>query len=192
VAKDKRSRDQKRKAKLAERAKQKQTTEVTPYEGTTYQADRWVPWVFETELAVHEAQVFLGPRLTNDHVRIAFTELVLRLRKGAAPKAGDDELEPAYTPGQEPEFVIDLIRVHWRRAFEEDGPVATADLIGILRTLLNSMEAHAWNRGPTAGYLAFLSEFMRKQRVNVRMVRPGELAPSRDESPPGTPPAEVP
>jgi hypothetical protein len=192
VPKDKRSRDQKRKAKLTERAKKQHVTEVTPYEGRTYQADRWVPWVFETELAVHEAQVALGPRLTNEHVRRAFTDLVIRLRKGLAPTAGDDATELRLAEGAEPEFVITMIRSHWRRAFEERGAVAAADLIGILRTLLNSMEAHAWNRGPAGGHLAFLREFMRKQGVNVRKVRPAALAPPGDEPAQNAPPGEVP
>ena len=45
-------------------------------------------------------------------------------------------------------------------AIEEAGPVDPKDLVGILRTLLHSIEAHAWHRGPERGYVSFLQEFM--------------------------------
>jgi hypothetical protein len=51
MAKDKLSRDQKRKAKLAERKKH-QLVSVTPYEGTKYQQPKWEPVVWQTEKTV--------------------------------------------------------------------------------------------------------------------------------------------
>src|SRR5262249_19283838 len=40
--------------------------------------------------------------------------------------------------------------------------VATEDLVGILRTLLNSIEAHGWNTGAGRGYVSFLVGVMER------------------------------
>jgi hypothetical protein len=162
MAKDRRSRDQKRKAKLTERAKQHDRANPQPYTGTKYQADRWVPHVYRTERAVYEAIVQSQGRLTNEQVREAFVRLINHLRAGHAAPLPADDSAPPFTAGGEVEFLVGNIRRHWRLLFEEQGPVAHQDLIGILRTLLNSIQAHAWHTGPSRGYVAFLSDFMRR------------------------------
>ena len=51
------SKDQRRKDKLAKRARKEReqhANEILPYEGATYQAGRWVPHVYATELAIYE------------------------------------------------------------------------------------------------------------------------------------------
>jgi hypothetical protein len=163
VAKDRRSRDQKRKAKLAVRArKQKASEDLTPYEGKKYQADEWAPHVFRTEEAIHEAVVLSRRQLTNEQVRSALHTLIKQLRAGTAPVLAPEEPEVAFQPGNEVEFLVWNIRRFWGMLFQERGPVAIADLVGILRTLLYSIEAHAWNTGPERGYVDFLDGFMRR------------------------------
>jgi hypothetical protein len=156
------SRDQKRKAKLAERAKRHAPSGPEPYEGTKYQAEGWTPHVYRTELPVYEAIVLSQRRLTNEQVREAFVRLIAHLRAGEHALLPEDAPEVPFAPGGEVEFLIWNIRRHWRELVKEQGPVATADLIGILRTLLHSIEAHAWNTGPEHGYVAFLYDFLRR------------------------------
>jgi hypothetical protein len=54
------------------------------------------------------------------------------------------------------------IRSHWTLFFEDEHAVAVSDLIGVLRTLLNSIEAHEWHTGRDRGYVAFLDDFMQR------------------------------
>ena len=97
--------------------------------------------------------------LTNEQVRTAFVQLIGELRGGMAAALPEDAPEVAFAPGKEVEHLVWNIRRRWRLMFGEYGAVATSDLIGILRTLLYSMEAQAWDRGASRGYVDFLYHF---------------------------------
>jgi hypothetical protein len=157
------NRDQKRKDKLAkrtERQRERQRNEIQPYEGKKYQSPQWTPHVYQTELAIYETIILSGRRLTNEQVRAALTALVLQLRGGQSALLGAETQEMRYAPGAEMDFLIWNIRRHWGILFDQQGIVNTEDLIGILRALLYSIEAHAWNTGRDRGYVAFLYGFL--------------------------------
>jgi hypothetical protein len=162
MAKDRRSKDQKRKAKLAQRAKRQVHAEQSlAYEGSKYQSAKWVPHVHATESAIWQTIQLSDKKLTNAHVRAALTQLVHELRDGKPPLLPEGTPEMFFTPGKEVEFLVWNIRNFWGALFEREGSVATDDLIGILRTLLNSIDAHEWHTGPDLGYVAFLDDFLR-------------------------------
>jgi hypothetical protein len=161
-------RQQKRQAKLAklakrarkERSSKSAASTPTPYSGRKYQTDRWAPHVYQTELAIYETIALSGRRLTNAHVKLALAQLINDLRRGVPPAQQDGEPEVPFIAGQEVEFLVWNIRRHWRQLFEDEGPVSRDDLVGILRTLLHSIEAHAWNTGPHRGYVDYLVSFL--------------------------------
>ena len=159
-------REQKRRAKLAKRARKERSrrqssTSPLPYAGRKYQSERWVPHVYQTELAICETIAHSDGRLTNEQVEAALVRLIDNLRRGLPPALPDGEPEVPFAAGQEVEFLVWNIRRHWRELFDDEGPVSRDDLVGILRTLLHSIEAHAWNTGPHRGYVDFLASFMR-------------------------------
>lgn len=163
MGKDHRTSDQKRKAKLAARArKQRNSADLTPYEGTKYQSSRWMPYVHSTEQGVFETIQLSQHRLTNKQVKEAFRTLIKQLHEGTSPVLAEDEPEMEFAKGDEVQFLVWAIRRHWTELFETQKPAGSADLIGILRTLLNSIDAHAWNTGPNKGYVAYLDSFMRR------------------------------
>jgi hypothetical protein len=177
MAKDKRSKDQKRKAKLAARAKRKEATHlVEPYEGRKYQQDVWADFVFATETAIYEVIRLTDSRLRNDTVQAALVQLVTDLRGGLSPNVSEFEAQPDLVIGQEVPFLIWNIRHHWTRFFASKHKVATSDLIGVLRTLLNSIEAHQWHTGRDRGYVAFLEGFMERQGLEANVVPAEQLA----------------
>src|SRR2546423_2789022 len=118
MAKDRRSRDQKRKAKLAERNRRQAPAEPLAYHGTKYQADRWVPHVFATEKAVYEAIKLSQGHLTNEQVKTAFVQLIEQIRSGLPGPLPDGEADVIFAPGKEVEYLIWNIRRHWRILFE--------------------------------------------------------------------------
>ncbi|MGL4552976.1 MAG: hypothetical protein ACRC33_17510, partial [Gemmataceae bacterium] len=149
------------KAKLADRGRRaRRADQSLAYDGDKYKAPRWVPHLHATEYAIYEGIVLSERRLTNGHVELALTDLVLRLRDGIPPLLPDDAPAVTFRPGDEVAFLTWNIREAWRGLIEREGPVATDDLIGILRTLLHSMEAHARHTGPDLGYVAFLDGFI--------------------------------
>jgi hypothetical protein len=176
MAKDKRSRDQKRKAKLALRArKQTGSHSIEPYTGRKYQQPHWTPLVFATELPIYEVIQTSDRRLTNETVQAALSQLVLGLRGGLPPTLSPDELQPDVVIGAEAPFLIWNIRRHWTTFFQREHTVAVPDLVGVLRTLLNSIQAHQWNTGRDHGYVAFLDKFMERGGVDVTVKTAAEV-----------------
>lgn len=168
MAKDRRSRDQKRKAKLTERSKRHPQPEKLAYSGEKYRADFWAYHVYQTERAVYETICLSNRTLTNAQVEAAFVELIKELRAGAPATLPTDAPEVAYASGNEVAYLKWNIRRHWGLLFEEVGPVAGSDLVGILRTLLYSIEAQAWARGAARGYVDFLYHFMQEMSFAPR------------------------
>jgi hypothetical protein len=120
-----------------------------------------------TRWAVYETITWSEHRLTNQDARAAFTQLAQDLRKGLSPVLKVDEPPVACTPGREKEFLIWNLRRNWGIFFHTQGEVPVADLIGILRALLYSIEAHAWNTGASRGYVHFIEGYMRAQGAIV-------------------------
>ena len=158
-------RQQKRQTKLAKRARKERSSKPagsapTPYSGRKYQTERWVPLVYQTELAIYEAITLSRGRLTNKHVEVALVRLINDLRRGMPTALQDGEPEVPFAAGQEVEFLVWNIRRHWREPLDDEQPVSRDDRVGILRTLLHSIEAHGWNSGPNRGYVEFLASFL--------------------------------
>jgi len=155
------SRDQKRKAKLAERDKRSRPLEVfTPYSGRKYQVGRWTPVVFATEQAIHDVILESKRELLNSHVQKALVLLIDHLRNGGPPGMGDAEATVPYSTGDAAECVFFNVRKAWRTLADDGQVVAAADFIGIARTLLYSIEAHASNTSRPGGYVRFLEDFI--------------------------------
>jgi hypothetical protein len=161
MSKDNRSHDQKRKAKLAKRAKKEARDEgPTPYSGRKYQAPEWVQHVYSTESAIYETIKLSNRSLTNKQVEAALVAIIEHIRAGNPALLPEDAPVVTYTPGSEVEYLVWNIRRHWRLLVEKVGPVHTDDFVGILRTLLFSLEAHAANTGEQRGYVHFIEKFL--------------------------------
>lgn len=185
VAKDKRTKDQKRKTKLAEKAKRTAAVRVEPYDGKKYQGVRWDPPIFATEEPVRELYVETHQRLRNKTVEAAYTKLVLDMRRGASPTLVPGADEIPYTAATEVEYLAWSIRKSWTEYTAEHGALATSDWEGILRTLLYSIQAHAWNSGSDRGYLEYLQQTLsRKLSIFPSLKQPGlnDLAMFADSS----------
>lgn len=160
MAKKRLSHDQKRKAKLAKRAEKKgpMDTLPQPYEGERYRHDRWIPHVYATESGIYETIQLSRRQLTNEQVHAALIQLIKYLRRGQPILLPEGTPDLVYSPDKAVEYIMWNIRRHWGELFTDVGPVARDDLDGILRTLLFSMEAQAWDR--PGGYVDFLYHFM--------------------------------
>ena len=155
------SRDQKRKAKLVEREKRSRAVEVfTPYSGHKFYSDHWTPVVYATERAIYDVILESKRALTNAQVGRALELLIDHLRRSGPPAIGNEEAAVPYSTGNAAECVFYNIRRSWQQMIDEGRTVAAADLIGIARTLLHSIEAHGAKTGQARGYVAFLEDFL--------------------------------
>ena len=88
------------------------------------------------------------------------------------------------TEGGEEDLVIANIRRNWQIMAEEGTLPGRDDLIGILRTILHSIQIWRSQSLHSQGYLRYVEGFMKKLGVSVRRVTPDlDPLPEPEEDP---------
>src|SRR5512142_1395119 len=172
---DRLSRDQKRKAKLKKRAERARKHEALAYAGKKYKTDEYAPLFYRTEVGIYESYVMCDRVLTDDEVETASEHLVTLMRQGPLPPLSETG-SVTLTEGDEEELVIANIRRNWQIMAEEGTLPGRGDLIGILRTILHSIEVWRSQSLHSQGYLRYVEGFLKKLGVSVRQVTP-DLGP---------------
>lgn len=166
MAKKHLSHDQKRKAKLARRASKAPPVETLAYSGNKFKTPEFSPVFLHTETGIYETFVMTDRKLTDADVQAALRELVLRLRQGPLPPLEEtDRVE--VIAGQEKELIIRNIRRNWDYMHESGIKVGRESLIGVLRTLLGSIEVWRTPSAQSRGYLHYIEGFLKKAGVSV-------------------------
>jgi hypothetical protein len=181
---DRRSRDQKRKAKLKKEAERSHKHETLAYHGQKYKSPEYVGVMLRTETGIYESFVMSDGTLTDDEVEADLERLILRMRQGPLPPFDANEgIGPG--DGALESMTIWNIRRNWQYLEEQGSLPRRDDLIGVLRTILGSLATWRSQSMHTQGYLRFLEGFMKKAGVSVRKVSPEiELSFAPDEEEP--------
>ncbi|MBL8793481.1 MAG: hypothetical protein JNM56_06235 [Planctomycetia bacterium] len=162
------SRDQKRKAKLSRERKVHPGSVVAPYTGNAFKSDELLPTVFHTELGIHEADVMSQRGLTDRDVYAALEQLIGDLRHGPLPALDDSN---RFTDTGSPiDLIVWNIRRNWKTLYQESPHPGRDNLVGVLRTLLNSVNTWGTSSPTSRGYLHFVEGFLKKQGAAVRIV----------------------
>lgn len=180
---DNQSRDQRRKAKLKKRAERSRKHESLAYSGGKYKTDEYAPLFYRTEVGIYESYVMCDRELADVEVERAIERLVIRMREGPLPPPPEAGVL-TLTEGGEEEFIIANIRRNWR-VLEEEGALPGRDhLIGLLRTILHSIEVWRSQSLHSQGYLRYIEGFMKKLGVSVRQATPDfKPLPEPEEDP---------
>ena len=133
------SRDQKRKAKLKKRAARSRNNESLAYAGKKYKTDEYALIFYRTEVGIYESYVMCDRELTDDEVEAAIERLVLQMREGTLPPPTETNVV-TITEGGEEDLVIANICRNWRIMEEKESLPGRDDLVGVLRTILHSIE----------------------------------------------------
>lgn len=184
MAKDRRTKDQKRKDKLAKKARTSRKAEPLAYMGSKYQTDKLVPLWMQTEIGIYEAYVMTDRKLLDQTVVTAIEQLITQMRSGTLPPVTDTGVLD-YTDGKEADLVIANVRRHWEEHFQEEWRPPKDKQIGVLRTILGSIEK-VRSPGPRSqSYMQHIAGFLTKKlgvrvdRVSADMKRLPE--PAEDE-----------
>src|SRR6516162_683802 len=116
MSKKRLSRDQKRKAKLAQRAKRGFQHQSLGYGGNKYRTDELVPVYYRTELGIYEAYVISDHSFSDRTVESALEKLILQMREGTLPPL-EDAVPVDYVPGEEEDLILRNIRRNWQILF---------------------------------------------------------------------------
>jgi hypothetical protein len=168
------SRDQKRKAKLTERARKAPPSlshSSLAYSGNKFKTPALIPVIMRTETAIYEVYVMTDREITDHTVRAALEKLVVQMRAGPLPDfTGGDEV--TRRAGQEEDLIIWNIRRNWHDLFQSSPNPGTETLIGVLRTILDSVDTWSTPAPTSRGYLNYIEGFMAKVGVRVREASP--------------------
>jgi hypothetical protein len=166
------SHDQKRKAKLAQKAKRSQHHISLAYKGNKYKTDELVPVHFQTELAIYEAWLRTDREVTDRDVEATVENLVQEMRRGPLPPLAE---QGEAAPGESDEdLIIGTIRRNWNELFEKEPRPSTEKLIGVLRTILGSIETWSSPSPTSRGYLHYIEGFLKKAGVSVDVLSPDD------------------
>ena len=184
--KDHLSRDQKRKAKLKKRAERSRTHQDLAYSGSKYKTDAFAPIFYRTEVGIYESYVMSERELTDDDIRSAIEQLVIQMRRGPSRRRTNPTscASPTATRTSSSSATSAGTGMSWksRGAFRDD-------LIGILRTILNSISIWSSQSMHSRGYLHYIEGFLKKTGVSVQLTDEDFVPlPSRTTSAPGAGP----
>lgn len=177
MAKDRRSRDQKRRDKKVQKARNVPPPKKSlAYFGDKYKTEKLIMVLFKTEVGIYETFVMTDRKLLDQTVADALEKLIKRMRVSGIPTL-ETTAEVEHQAGQEDDLVMSNICRNWAFYFEENPQLPNEKLIGVLRTILGSLEK-VRSPGPLSqSYLHHISGFLTKKLgVSVKKVT-AELEP---------------
>lgn len=170
MAKDRRSRDQKRKAKLAKKNRKDRLTSSLAYRGTKYKTDELAYFWMCTETGIYEASVISGRMLRDESVANAIEKLIAQLRSRSFCMPAE-EFEISYEIGQEEDLVIECILQGWSRHYDETSRISKHTIVGVLRSILGTIELTRANASNSQRYIHYICNFLtNKLGVSVQRV----------------------
>lgn len=181
MAKKKLSRDQKRKRKLQRRRSRVQTQPMAYY-GDKYRSKKYVMALMRAEVGIYETYVMTERELTDRQVKSALRSLIQELRSGPYQPAERRKVIDII-PGQETQLLTWNIRRNWDILFASKPRHSNADLVGILRTILSSIEIWSTPSPDSRGYLNYLEGFLTEAGVEVAKLPMGEKDWEEEEAP---------
>jgi hypothetical protein len=158
----------KRQAKRAKRAPKRVSQ---AYHGRKYKTEELLGTLVRAETGIYESFVMTDRKLTDHTAEAAVEELVRRMRRGPLPML-EDTTTVDYVKGEEAELVIWNIRRNWCHLFETEPAPSRDNQIGVLRTILGSIDTWKSVSPTSRGYLRYIEGFLRKLGISIRRVPP--------------------
>ena len=160
-----------RKRKELQRRRRAALQELRPYYGNKYKKEKYILAMMEAETGIYETYVMTDRKLTDRDVEAGLKRLIRELRSGPYQPAEErDEVE--VKPGGEIELLHWNIKRNWDDLFTKQPRHSNAELAGILRTILASIETWSTPSPNSRGYLNYIEGFLTKAGVRVERIYP--------------------
>jgi hypothetical protein len=141
------------------------------YRGNKYKTEALVGVHFHVELGIYEAFVMAGRSFTDHTVASALEKLILRMQRGPLPDLGVTSTA-RYVEGEDADFIIWNIRRNLQHLFQTEPRPSRDTLIGVLRTILGSVELWSSASPQSRGYLRFVEGFLQDAGVSLEVLPP--------------------
>jgi hypothetical protein len=157
------------KKKRIERKPQRVAISELVYRGNKYKTDALVDVLFQAEVGIFAAFVASDRKLTDHQVERGLASLIVEMRRGPLPPI-DTQTAISATVGMEEELVTENVRRNWQVLFQKSPHPGRHNLIGVLRTILASVDTWKSVSPTSRGYLKYLEGFLRKLGVSIEVV----------------------
>jgi len=166
----KRSKAQKqKKRKELQRRRKAALQELRPYYGSKYRKEKYILAMMRAETGIYETYMMTDRELTDRDVEASLKGFIRDLRSGSYQPAEErDEVE--VEPGGETGLLQWNIKRNWDDLFTEHPRHSDAELVGILRTILGSIETWSTPSSDSRGYLNYIEGFLTQAGVRVERV----------------------
>lgn len=154
--------EKKRKKKLAEKKRKARHAESLAYMGEKYKKEKLIPTWMHTEIGIYQTYVMTDRRIFDQNVVASLERLIRQMRAGALPPLPETE-EIHYEVGREEDLLIENIRRSWANHFAAEWRPPKDDLIGVLRTILGSIEKVKAPGPRSQSYLRHITGFLTKK-----------------------------
>lgn len=165
MSKDREQRDQKRRAKLEKIKKKKygpRQPESLAYLGKKYQTDELIPAWMHAEVGIYESYVMADRNIYDQTVVNAVEALIKQMRAGPLPPVADTGTV-RYEVGNEEDLIIANIRRNWEVHFANNWKPPKEQRIGVLRTILGSIEKVRAAGPRSQSYMRHMEAFLTKK-----------------------------
>jgi hypothetical protein len=159
----------KRKQKLAEKKRKARQAASLAYLGEKYKKDQLIPTWLHTEIGIYQTYVMTDRKICDQTVVGSLERLIRQLRAGALPPL-PETAEVHYEDGREEDLLVDNIRRSWADHFASEWRPPKDDLIGVLRSILGSIEKVRAPGPRSQSYLRHIAGFLTKKLgISVKM-----------------------
>jgi len=162
MSKDRKKLDKKRRKKLEEKKRQARRAESLAYMGNKFRTDELVPTWMHTEIGIYETYVMTDRKLLDQTVASGLEALIRKIRTGSLPPLTETD-EIHYEVGREEDMLIENIRRHWTNHFATEWQPPKDKLIGVLRTILGSLETMKSPGPQSQSYMKHIAGFLTKK-----------------------------
>ncbi len=161
--------EKKRKKKLAEKKRKARQAGSLAYMGEKYKKDKLIPTWMHTEIGIYRTYVVTDRKIYDQTIISSLERLIRQMRACALPPL-PETTEIHYEVGREEDLLIDNILRSWADHFASEWRPPKDDLIGVLRTILGSIQK-VKSPGPRSqSYLQHISGFLTKKLgISVKM-----------------------
>jgi len=162
MRKDQRKLDKKRRKKLEEKKQQARQAKSLAYTGNKYKTEELIQTLMHTEIGIYETYIMTDRKLRDQTVASGLETLIGQLRKGSLPPWTQTD-EISYDVGREEDLLIENIRRNWAKHFATEWQPPKDKMIGILRTILGSLETMKAPGPRSQSYLKHIAGFLTKK-----------------------------
>lgn len=162
--------ERKRREKAAKQRRRERESESLAYMGEKYKKDKLIPTWMHAEIGIYQTYVVSQRKLVDKTVISALEKLIRLIRARKLPPLPETK-EIHYEVGREEDLLIENVRRSWRQHFATEWRPPTDDLVGVLRTILGSIEKVKSSGSYSQSYLKHIEGFLTKKLgISVREV----------------------